>query len=171
MVQTVVDSIVHASQLLSQVPVCTWEIHNTIQVPERAVSVVFRRNRAIELQTSLSEGDRMRVEGLRPLGTSVSGTCLGLGCRVGRALFPAGQDSWHPLVSQGNAIYERDVYSCTCVHVMCVSRICPPRSLCPKGYPSSPLLQGSQCEHGHCFPGVFSLVRAETQFGITDLEY
>lgn len=43
---------------------CTWEIHNTIQVPERAVSMVFRRNRAIELQTSLSEGDRMRVEGL-----------------------------------------------------------------------------------------------------------
>lgn len=125
----------------------------------------------LSCKPSLSEGDRMRVEGLRPLGTSVSGTCLGLGCRVGRALFPAGQDSWHPLVSQGNAIYERDVYSCTCVHVMCVSRICPPRSLCPKGYPSSPLLQGSQCEHGHCFPGVLSLVRAETQFGITDLEY
>lgn len=84
MVQTVVDSIVHASQLLSQVPVCTWEIHNTIQVPERAVSVVFRRNRAIELQTSLSEGDRMRVEGLRPLGTSVSGTCLGAGMPSGQ---------------------------------------------------------------------------------------
>lgn len=77
MVQTVVDSSMHASQLLSQVPVCTWEIHNTIQVPERAVSVVFRRNRAIELQTSLSEGDRMRVEVLRPLGTSMSGTCWG----------------------------------------------------------------------------------------------
>lgn len=74
-VQTVVDSSVHASPLLSQVPECTWEIHNTIQVPERAVSMVFRKNRAIELQTSLSERDRMRVEGLRPLGTSMSGTC------------------------------------------------------------------------------------------------
>lgn len=87
---------------------------------------------------------------------------------MGRALFPAGQDSWHPLVSQGNDIYERDVYACTCAYVMCVSRIWPSRSLHPKGFPSSPLLQGGQCEHGYCFPG---MVWAEIQFGITDLEY
>lgn len=80
---------------------------------------------------------------------------------MGRALFLAGQDSWHPLVSQGNAIYERDVYSCTCAYVNCVSGICPPRSLCPKGYLSSPLLQGGHCEHGYCFPGMLSLVWAE----------
>lgn len=77
MVQTVVDSIMHASQLLSHVQVCTLETQNTIQAPERTVSMIFRWNSAIELQISLSEGDRMKVEGLRPLGTSTSGTWWG----------------------------------------------------------------------------------------------
>lgn len=53
-----VDSLAHASQLLSEAQVCTVETQNSVLVPEGAVPMVFRWSSAIELQTTLSEGDR-----------------------------------------------------------------------------------------------------------------
>lgn len=61
-VQTV-NSTAQDSQLLSQAHVCTVETQNCIQDPEGAVPMVFKWSRAIELQTSLSEGGRVREEG------------------------------------------------------------------------------------------------------------
>lgn len=86
-VQTV-DSMVRASQLLSQVQVCTVETQNCIQVPEGSVPMVFRWSGGGGLlsykQVYLKAAEEEQE--LRPLGTSMSGWSLAeLRNRVGGA--------------------------------------------------------------------------------------